>query len=274
MPPRLAIVIPVWNDAAALAGCLDRLRAAGTPTAEIVIADASPDPDEQRRIEDLAARHGARLVRAAAPSRGAQLAAGAAAAHGEILVFSHADTALTGAHLDALLTRLEREPTLQGGAFHRDIPQFYPRLAWAAPVIRWWMAEVGTVYGDQSPFIRRDALHRLGGFPALPIMEDLAFSDLLRHGLARDECALLDPPLRTSTRRFRRRGPLLNKLHNLALTAAWRLGLASPEQIHRWYYHTGSEGRHPPPNPAPPAAPTAPAKIRRPPIDTPPTPPT
>ena len=68
MPPRLAIVIPVWNDAAALAGCLDRLRAAGTPAAEIVIADASPDPDEQRRIEDLAARHRAQLVRTAAPA--------------------------------------------------------------------------------------------------------------------------------------------------------------------------------------------------------------
>lgn len=253
MPPRLAIVIPVWNDAAALAACLDRLRAADTPTAEIVVADASSDPAEQALIQELATRHGARLVHTAHPSRGAQLAAGAAAARGDVLVFSHADTALTGAHLRALLTRLEREPTLQGGAFHRDICQFYPQFAWAAPVIRWWMAELGTLYGDQSPFIRRDALDRLGGFPTLPIMEDLAFSDLLRHGLARDECALLDPPLQTSTRRFHRRGPLLNKLHNLVLTAAWRLGLTTPEHIHRWYYRTGSEGRHHP-EPTPPAA--------------------
>ena len=56
------------------------------------------------------------------------------------------------------------------------------------------------------------------------------------------EIRLLDPPLPTSPRRFLRRGHLRNKLHNIALIAAWRFGAVSPEKIHEIYYQHRSEG--------------------------------
>lgn len=242
MPPLLSIVIPVWNDSAALAACLDRLRAPAAPASQIIVSDASTDPAEHDRVRFLAAAHQALLLPAPHPSRGSQLATGAAAATGDIIVFSHADTHLGATHLQALLTRLDAEPALHAGAFHRDVASLYPRLAWASPLIHWYMAELGTIYGDQSPFIRRTTLARLGGYPTLPIMEDIAFSDLLRRHLPRHEIALLHPTLPTSPRRFHHHGTLRTKGLNLALTAAWRAGLASPEWIHRFYYRHRTKG--------------------------------
>jgi glycosyltransferase involved in cell wall biosynthesis len=242
MTPSLSVVIPVWNDSDALASCLTRLRDPSAPPAEIIICDASPAPAEKSRVAELATRHAARLLACPQPSRGAQLAAGAVAATNDVIVFTHADTTLTATHLHAVTHHLATHPTLQAGAFHRDVASLYPNLTWATPFIRWWMAELGTIYGDQSPFIRRQTLARFGGYPPLPIMEDMAFSDQMRQQLARDECRLLDPPLPTSPRRFRRRGTLRNKLHNLTLIAAWRFGAVSPEKIHQLYYQHRSEG--------------------------------
>ena len=74
-------------------------------------------------------------------------------------------------------------------------------------------------------------------------MEDVDFSDRLRK---RGEVVLLDPPVRTSVARFRRLGYLRNRLQNLAFVWLFRLGLAGPETLYRWYY-----GR-PPSGPAAP----------------------
>jgi len=240
--PPLSLIIPVWNDRTALAECLERLRAPDAPPAEIIVSDATSDPEESRRIALLAETHHARWLHAPHPSRGAQLAAGAAAATGEVLVFSHADTCLRSDHLHSLIHHLAHHPEVQAGAFHRDVPSLYPALAWATPAIHWYMAELGILYGDQSPFIRRATLIRLGGYPSLPIMEDVAFSDTLRHRLARHELAVLHPPVPTSPRRFLRLGRLPTRLRNLAFLAAWRLHLTTPDRLHQLYYPT------PPPN--------------------------
>lgn len=236
MTPLLSIIIPVWNDSAALAECLGRLRAPDAPPAEIIVSDATSDPEEHDRITRLADTHHARCLHTPLPSRGAQIAAGAAAATGEVLVFSHADTCLASDHLQSLIHHLTHHPEVQAGAFHRDVPSLYPALAWATPAIHWYMAELGILYGDQSPFIRHSTLIRLGGYPSLPIMEDVAFSDQLRHRLARHELALLHPPVPTSPRRFLRLGHLPTRLRNLAFLAAWRLHLTTPEHLHQLYY--------------------------------------
>ena len=247
MTPRLSIVIPVWNDHAALAGCLDRLRSPDAPPTEIIVCDATADPAERDLNAQLAAARHARLLAAPQPSRGAQLAAGAAAATGDIIVFSHADTHLESRHLHALTLHLDLHPETTAGAFHRDVASLYPALAWASPAIHWYMAELGILYGDQSPFIRRTALDRLGGYPALPLLEDVAFSDQLRHHLPKHELTLLTPTLPTSPRQFIRHGRLRTRLRNLAFLTAWRLHLTTPERLHQLYYHqgTGDRGQEP-----------------------------
>jgi len=228
-PPLLSVIIPCLKDAAALAECLTRLESAGADC-EIIVADASDD-DACLRIAHQA---GATALHCARQGRGPQLNAGAAVARGEILVFNHCDTLLQAEHLAALRRAAEEtHPPFRCGAFFKDLAWHYPKCAWADSTIREWTRNFGTLYGDQTLFFRRGHFQRLGGFASIPIMEDVEMSRRMRRG---GGLLLLDPPLRTSMRRFQRRGYLKNRLQNLTLLGLYHLGFASPERIYRWYY--------------------------------------
>jgi GT2 family glycosyltransferase len=73
----------------------------------------------------------------------------------------------------------------------------------------------GVVYGDQGLFMRRALFERLGGFPPLSFMEDLAFSAALRrHGRIVVACR----DIFVSPRRWQHTGLIRQTLRNWALT--------------------------------------------------------
>ena len=225
----LSIIIPCANDAESLAECLGRLANSG---AEIVVADASKD-DSCAAIANTA---GAKLVRCAVRGRGQQLNAGAAVASGEILVFNHCDTQLLPQHLQAIREVVTaNDPAVLAGAFYKDLAHHYPKFAWAESFVKWWSGEHSIIYGDQTMWFRREHFLKLGGFPDIPIMEDIVMSDKMREA---GGVALLEPPLRTSMRRFKQRGSLRTRVENFLVILLFRCGL-SPARIYRWYY-----GRH------------------------------
>src|ERR1700745_471634 len=87
--PALSIIIPVLDEAAGITeeiAALAPLRARGV---EIIVVDGgSRDPTGEK------ARPLADVVITAPRGRGSQMNAGAAAAHGDVLLFLHADTRL------------------------------------------------------------------------------------------------------------------------------------------------------------------------------------
>ncbi len=95
--PRISVIIPVWRDLAAL-GALMPVLLEHPAVHEVIVAVADASPSALAEIEEM----GARGISAGAPNRGRQMDAGASAATGEWLLFQHADTDLTPAHLDAL----------------------------------------------------------------------------------------------------------------------------------------------------------------------------
>ena len=76
----------------------------------------------------------------------------------------------------------------------------------------------------------------------IPLMEDLEFSGRLRR---LGSTVLLDPPLWSSPRRFRRQGNWLTALLNVAFIALFYFGV-DPCTLHRWYYRNfrGSPVQH------------------------------
>src|SRR5437879_1385870 len=107
----ISIIIPCWNDAAALKEALGRICAIAGKH-EIIVADASTTDDSA----DIGRSFGARVVRCDRPNRGRQMNAGAAAATGDVLLFQHTDTELAADHLAALARRMS-DPQIAGGAF-------------------------------------------------------------------------------------------------------------------------------------------------------------
>jgi hypothetical protein len=156
---------------------------------------------------------------------------GAAAARGAILVFQHSDTDLSDEHLAAIEAAMTDSQTV-GGAFFRKFDDRHPRLRWLEKVGRFLTSHGGTLYGDQSVFVRRDIFCTLGGFAEIPLMEDVEFSRRLR---AAGKVVVLDPPVQSSARRHLRRGAWLTSIQNGLFIVLFKLGV-SPERLHRWYY--------------------------------------
>ena len=223
---RISVVIPSWRDTENLSALLPAL-AAQERIAETIVVDASGD----EQAEQIALATGAAFIPCSAPNRGEQMNLGAAASSGEVIVFQHCDTCLNDSHLEAIQSALA-DPRIVGGAFFRKFDGRHPRLMWLESFSRFLTRHGGTLYGDQSIFVRRDIFEKLGGFARIPLMEDVEFSRRLR---AAGKIAVLDPPVASSARRHLRKGAWRTTIQNGLFIVLYNLGV-SPHRLHRWYY--------------------------------------
>jgi MoaA/NifB/PqqE/SkfB family radical SAM enzyme len=227
----ISLIIPCWNDrenAIALA----QQWADHPLIREVIIASV----DDGRPVEPslLAAASNHPKVRecsTAQPGRGPQMNQAARLATGETLLFHHVDSVLTDLHLRALANGFAHSSCV-GGGFYRKFDERHPWLRLFEFFERWHSCAFGTIYGDQSIFVRRHHFERMGGFAPIPLMEDVEFSRRLRHG---GRIALLDPPMQTSPRKHLEHGPWKVTTQNLLFLILFWLGV-SPVRLHRWYY--------------------------------------
>ena len=230
----VSVVIPVWRESEALFGLL-RAVAAWPEVREVIVVCAEETADFRRAVESA----GALCVSVDEPNRGRQMNAGARRARGEWVLFHHADTELTRAHVQSLATLRDAV----GGAFHRKFDARHPHCRWIEPFERWRNRHVGALFGDQSIFVKRGHFETLGGFADIPLMEDIEFSKRLRRS---GPITLLDPPVATSTRRHAKIGAWRTTLTNAALILLYHLGV-SPARLHAWYYGIRQPARAPTP---------------------------
>ena len=223
---KFSVVIPSWNDAKNLAALLPALRRIDGQ-AELIVVDAAQD----RASEKIAAGAGAIFISSSRPNRGQQMNHGARVATGDVLIFHHADGQLSPAHFAAIDDAL-RDPEIIGGAFHREFDSRHPRLKFVERIARLVARHGGTLFGDQSIFVRRDVFRQLGGFATIPLMEDVEFSRRLR---AAGRLAIVDPPVKSSARRHLERGAWRVSIQNALFIVLYNLGI-SPHRLHRWYY--------------------------------------
>jgi rSAM/selenodomain-associated transferase 2 len=223
---RLSVIVPAWNDHANLARILPQLVRLNA-LHEVIVADASPHPV----AADAARTTGVTYLPAPQPNRGAQMNLAAENATGDVLIFHHADSILTADHVMAIEEAL-RNPEIIGGAFYRKFDGRHPRLVWFEAVGRFLTRHGGSFFGDQSIFVRRETFRALGGFAPIPLMEDMEFSRRLRRA---GQVVVLDPPLQSSNRRHRGRGPWRTSLQNGLFIVLYKCGLP-PAHLHRWYY--------------------------------------
>ena len=227
----ITVVIPVLNDAAALASLLPALPIAD-PFLEVIVVDGSDASD--RALDALRERHSGVRWMQASPGRGAQMNHGARHAHGRWLVFLHSDTRLGVGWIDAL-RRLDEQPRIVGGSFRfaLDSPARWAR--WVEWGVRIRVRLFDLAYGDQALFVRRSVFEELGGYRELPLMEDVDFiRRLRRHGHLKHA----DVPALTSARRWERDGWLLRTVDNAMLVALFLAGYPA-DRLAR-HYHRGA----------------------------------
>jgi len=203
----VSVIVPVWNEQADLPACL-RSVGLGRPGMEVSGADGGSSDGSV----GVALRHGARVVPSPARQRAAQMNLGATQAQGAVLLFLHADTMLPRNWPAVLEAAFAAGSDVVGGAFARRFDSASAWLACTAWLADWRGRLAGVFLGDQALVVRRAVFRRLGGFAELDACEDLEFCGRLARA---GRTVLLRPAVRTSARRFARRGPVLQTIRDL-----------------------------------------------------------
>ncbi len=184
-------IIPTLNEEAFISDAIRSVRQDySTEEVEIIVVDGGSQDETLGLIPP-----GVRVIQSK-PGRAVQMNLGAKNTNGDILVFCHADCLLPIGWREAVIDELS-EPGVRGGTFQlsiipaRGILKLRNRINYPA---NWQL-----MYGDQVQFMSRSTFDQVGGFPELPIMEDLEMSRSLNK-VGR----LVRIPLRvrTSSRRF------------------------------------------------------------------------
>lgn len=216
MPAPISIVIPTLDAADRIGPTLAALTeglGAGL-IRELIISDGGSGDD----IAGVAEESGAVLITGSA-GRGAQLARGAAAAHGAWLMFVHADSRPESGWSAAVAAHLERGPCEAGYFDLRFAARGMAPLligGWANLRSRMF----GLPYGDQGLLVSAALYRNSGGYPSIPLMEDVA----LARRIGRRRLRPLGYPMITSAERYRREGWLRRGTLNLTTLALYFAG--------------------------------------------------
>jgi glycosyltransferase involved in cell wall biosynthesis len=177
----VSVIIPVLNEAERIEECIGSVFKDPVVSEVIVVDGGSSDG-----TADRAMAAGGRVIcnfRAteSGGGRGGQIRSGVESARGDVVAVVHADVRIDDRVFSRMLVLLRHQPAFVGGAVGSifDAPGWGYRLLELANDLR--AVVTGISFGDQIQFFRREALCAAGGFPALPLMEDVELGLRLQH---------------------------------------------------------------------------------------------
>lgn len=221
---KTSIIIPVLNEADSIVGllsCLSTLRTAGH---EVLVVDGGSSDRTRALAQPLCDQ-----VITAAKGRAVQMNAGALHATGELFWFLHADSKLPGKALDVVPSLLRKhrwgrfDVCLSGG-------QLAYRVIGGLMNLRSRLTGIAT--GDQAIFVERNLFWSVGGYPEIPLMEDIALCRKLRRT---GRPLNVEHQVITSSRRWEQNGLLSTVMLMWWLRLQYYLGVA-PEVLVKKYY--------------------------------------
>lgn len=224
----ISVIIPVLRERDQLNDLVKTLAACapGVPH-EVIVVDGDPLGGTIKDITDsrvitLIARQG----------RAGQMNAGALRASGDILLFLHADTRLPRGAFGKMMKAFE-DGRVIGGAFDLGIDDERRIFKIIGRAASWKHRLTRVPYGDQAIFMRKSYFMALGGYPEIPIMEDVALMKRVKRKGGR--IAILPDAVATSPRKWEADGVVYTVLRNWMLQSLYLMGIPA-HQLVKFYY--------------------------------------
>ena len=220
---RVSVIIPALNEEKRIGTTVAALRPLAAD--ELLIVDGGSTDSTREICQRLQLK-----VLSSPRGRGAQMNLGARAASGDVLLFLHADTRLPPSALDNICAAMDDSQCV-GGRFDVELDgdHWMLKIIGAMISLRSRLTKIAT--GDQAIFVRRAVFEAIGGYPEIPLMEDIAFSRALkRHG----RVACLRSRVVSSARRWETEGVWRTILKMWTLKSLYLLGV-SPFRLKRYY---------------------------------------
>ncbi len=224
-PARLSVIIPALNEQGGMSELLKDLSSLRSAGHELILVDGGSHDATPAIAEPMVDQ-----VLRAPRGRALQMNAGAQNASGDILWFLHADSRVPQGAAAAVLAACSAGHSWGRFDVRLSGPQRLLRMVEAMMNLRSRVSGIAT--GDQGIFVSRELFTAVGGFPEMPLMEDIALSKILRREAA--ACCIRRPYLVTSSRRWESNGILRTILLMWRLRLAYALGTA-PDRLARHY---------------------------------------
>lgn len=225
---KISAIIPVFHEGEKINEIIDSIKAAAADVHyEIIVVDGDSACDTIEHISDQ------NVITLKAPrGRARQMNAGADRACGDILLFLHADTLLPPKAFPKIITALS-DISFVGGAFDLEIQNhrwIFRAIGWAAS-FKHRLTRVP--YGDQAIFIRRSYFESIGGYAAIPLMEDVELMRRVKRQGGR--IIILAQAVTTSSRKWETDGIFYTIIRNWIIQTLYLFGIPA-ETLVRYYY--------------------------------------
>lgn len=224
------MIIPVYQEQDHINNTIDALlEIKGDHSVEIIVVDGDGSGSTIQCIKEPSV-----ILMTSGKGRAMQMNKGAAQAAGNILLFLHADTMLPGRGFDRIESVMKTGRYV-GGAFNynTDSLPYFLKFIYYTSYLRSRISRIA--YGDQGIFIRRDYFEKIGGFPAIPILEEVVLMKKIKK--SRDKICILKDSVNTSARRYREEGMIYGWLRNHWIRILFFFGV-SPGRLVRYYPDT------------------------------------
>ena len=220
---KYSIIIPTLNEEKVIEKVIAHLNSFKDDI-EIIIADGRSED----KTTKIAEKYKVKVVQSS-PGKGIQINEGLKNSTGEILVVLHADTLLPN-NTFSLIEEAFLNDQIKIATFKLKFDYDHFILKFYSYFTRF--DSVFTTFGDQVIIIRKAFLNKLGGFPDLPIFEDV---ELFRKARRHAKIFKLPATAETSSRRFMKKGIIKTQLLN-----AWYifhyLKRTDSQKIHKKYF--------------------------------------
>ena len=222
----ISIVIPTFNESKTIGFTLNNLLNIISPDYEIIVVDGSSVDDTREIVRSF---DKVKLIHSK-KCRAIQMNIGAINATKEYVLFHHADVLLNSTNLE-LLSKEIISNRIDWGWFEIRInnPRFIYRIIEIFSNLR--VSLTGSPLGDHAIFVRRDVFQKVGGYPEIPLMEDIAFVNRVK-GIAKG--VRIKETILISARRFEYSG-ILNTIFKMwTLRILYNLGV-STDKLAQYY---------------------------------------
>lgn len=220
-------MVPVLNEAPRLGRMLYQLLQ--QDLTQIVVVDGGSRDGSLSVAQGIAATESRLVSRLSDPGRARQMNAGTAAVSADVVCFVHADTDLPADAVDQI--RVAIGTGACWGRFDVRFDNDHPLLNIVAWAMNQRSALTGICTGDQALWVQRELFNRMGGFAALPLMEDIELSTRLKRI---NTPFRIRTPVVTSARRWLDNGVMRTVLLMWWLRLLFWLGVPADRLVHRY----------------------------------------
>ena len=223
---KISVIVPVLNEEKTIASALRALLQLSPH--EIIVVDGGSGDRTAEICRSLSIK-----ILSWERGRARQMNFGARRATGDVLLFLHADTRLPKTAFADIATALG-DPRCLGGRFDVELEGSHPMLKIVGALINYRSRATKIGTGDQAIFVRREAFERIGGYPDIPLMEDVALCRALKR---LGGVACLRTRVMTSARRWESDGVWRTILRMWTLKILYLAGV-SPARLKQFYADT------------------------------------